>query len=477
MTSDYIAYHVAERPDAVAIVNNGRHVTYAELARHIRKFTHALRALGLAPGAKAAINCDSSYFNWLLRLAFERLRVITAVVELPDRPTGLAHVQQFDIVLTANSFPTGSGPRLHATTTAWLEGVLATGAEDREPAPEKRPDDPIRIVLTSGTTGNSKKLLYTRRVHDTSIARTQWFAGFARDSRYLLALTNTVAGPAACIRAGGTVVIEDRMAVGQAIATHGITHTTLPPFTLKRVLDELPADYAKPAELKILSFGAAISRALRERTLARLATDLCDMYSSNEAGFVSSISGTAEIGTIWPGARVEVVDEHDRPLPYGEAGQIRVRTDYMLDGYLDDPETTARIFRNGWFYAGDVGILHDANRLEILGRGDDVLNIGWRKIAPEVVEEMVLRAIAAADVGVCTTPNADGIEEICIAIAGARTSDPELLARITEAFRGFQFGRFHIIKVGGIPRTANGKLRRKVLKDAVADAIRQNAAR
>ncbi len=471
VTADYIAFHAAERPDALAIVNNGHPISYAELAQHILKFTRALRALGLAPGAQAAINCESRYFNWLRRLAFEPLRVITMVVELLDRPTSLAHVQQFDIVLTAKSFPAGSGTRVHATTTEWLEGVLATGVEDREPALEKRSDDPIRILLTSGTTGNSKKLLYTRRVHDTSIAKTQWFAGFTRDSRYL-ALTNTVAGPAACIRAGGTVVIEDRMSAGQAIVTHGITHTTLPPFSLKHVLDELPADYVKPAELKIFSFGAAVSRALRERALARLATDICDMYGSNEAGFVSSTSGTAEIGTIWPGTRVEVVDEHGRPLRYGEAGQIRVQTDYMVESYLEDPETTARVFRNGWFYAGDVGILHDAHRLEVLGRGDDVLNIGWTKIAPEVIEEMVLRAISAADVGVCTAANADGIEEICIAIAGARTADHELLARITEAFRGFQFGRFHIVKVDGIPRTANGKLRRQVLKGAVAEMIR-----
>jgi len=267
------------------------------------------------------------------------------------------------------------------------------------------------------------------------------------------------------------------MPVGQAIATHAITHTTLPPFTLKRVLDDLPSDYVKPTALTILSFGAAVSRPLRERALAQLATDVSDIYSSNEAGFVSSISGTAEAGTIWPGALVEIVDEHDRSLPYGEAGQIRVRTDYMLDGYIDDPETTARFFRNGWFYAGDVGILHDARRLEVLGRGNDVLNIGWRKIAPEAIEELVLRAIEASDVGVCSVPNADGIEEICIAVSSPPVGDEELLRRITDAFRGFQFGRFRVIKVPDIPRTPNGKLQRKILKDAVARVVRESSAR
>jgi acyl-CoA synthetase (AMP-forming)/AMP-acid ligase II len=477
VTGEYIAFHAAERPDAVAILDNGRSITYAEFARDIRKLAHALRALDMPRGSRVAIDCDDTYSNWLLRLAFERLRVVAATVELPDRPDALGLMRDFDIVLSDKSFPPGTGPRYHATTAEWLQGVLAGGEEDQEPTAEKLPDDPIRIVLTSGTTGRSKKLLFTRRRHESLITNTIWFAGLTRQSRYLLALSLTVGGPAACFRVGGTVVIETRMSVGEAIVAHGITHTTLPPFTLKRVLDELRPDFAKPAELTILSFGAGISRALRERALARLATDVCDMYSSNEAGFVSSARGTAEIGTVWPGVRVEVVDEHDRPLPFGEAGRIRVQTDCMLDGYIDDPQTTARIFRNGWFYAADIGILHDAHRLQVIGRSDDVLNIGWRKIAPETIEDMVLKVVKVGDVGVCSVPNADGIEEICIAVSSPPVGDEELLRRITDAFRGFQFGRFRVIKVPDIPRTPNGKLQRKILKDAVARVVRESSAR
>ncbi len=94
-----------------------------------------------------------------------------------------------------------------------------------------------------------------------------------------------------------------------------------------------------------------------------------------------------------------------------------------------------------------------------------------------LIEEMVLRAVAVGDVGVCSIPNADGIEEICVAVSRPPVGDEELLRRITDAFRGFQFGRFRVLKMPGIPRTATGKLQRKVLKDAVAQAIRQHAAR
>ena len=469
MTADYIAFHAADRPDAIAIITNGRSVTYAELSRNIRKFTRALRGLGLPRGSSAAIDCEDLYFSWLLRLAFEQLGIVTATMTLRVRP-GAA--QDFDILLSGSDVPGGGARRFHRTTPQWLQGIVE-GPDADEAAPlEKQPDDPIRIVRTSGTTGTPKTLLYTRRIHETSITRFLWFAGFTPRSRYLLALSSTVAGPTACMRAGGTVVIETRMPVGEAIATHLITHTTLPPLALKRVLDELPRDYTKPAELRILSFGAKISPTLREKALVRLAADLCDIYSSNEAGYFSSTSGTDDIGTIWPDVRVEVVDEVDRPLGFGEAGRIRVGTDYMVHGYLDDPGATQRVFRDSWFYPGDIGILHDSRRLQVIGRHDDVLNIGWRKIAPEPIEDLVIKSAEVADAGVCSMVNADGIEELWIVVSGSRGSDDEILRRITDAFRGVQFGKFHVIRTVSIPRTPNGKIQRRALKEIVAASAR-----
>src|SRR5262249_11761003 len=159
------------------------------------------------------------------------------------------------------SLPIGA-VRHHRMTTAWLQGVLASGQEDAEPAAEKQPDDPVRIVLTSGTTGAPKKLVYSRRIHEAHIARVLWLTGFTRNSRYLHTLTLALSASAACLRVGGTVVFESRMTMAEAIATHGITHSAMPPFQLARLLDEMPEDFPKPANLLIWSFGAPISHAL-----------------------------------------------------------------------------------------------------------------------------------------------------------------------------------------------------------------------
>ncbi|HKX08202.1 MAG TPA: fatty acid--CoA ligase family protein [Stellaceae bacterium] len=418
------------------------------------------------------VDYEDAYFNWLIRLAFERLGVVTATIPLPDSPGSVGLVRDFDIVLSSKSFAPGTGPSCHRTTAEWWQGVLASTAEDEEPKPEKRPDDAIRIVLTSGTTGTPKRMLHTRHTHDTLIMKTMCFAGFTRSSRYLVVLPLAAGAPTACIRAGGTVVFSQQTPLANAITTHAITHTMIAPSILQRALDELPAGFAKPADLTVLSLGAALSRVLREKTLSRLATNVCDIYGSNEAGFVSLTWGTREFGTIWPGTRVEIVDDRDRPLPFGQVGHIRVQTDCMVHGYLDYPEAAGRIFKDGWFYAGDLGILHDEQRLQVIGRSDDVLNLGWRKIAPELIEGQIVKTAQVGDVGVCSVQNADGIEELCIAVSSPRDNDEVLLQRITQMFRGLQLGQFRVIKVASIPRTATGKIQRDLLKEIVAAATR-----
>jgi len=472
MTAEYVAFHATERPHAVAIIDNGREITYSEFSRDIRKFTRALREFELPRGAKVAIGCEDTYSHWLIRIAFENLCVVTEPFLVPESPSSSSHLRDLDLVLSEKTFRTEQIGRQHAITPEWLRGILARADEGELPSPAKGPDDPLHILPTSGTTGTRKRLLHSRRIHERRIAKLMWFNGLTHDSRYLLAVSSTARTHAACIWSGATVVIEDRMTLGQAIAAHAITHATLPPIVLKHVLDEISAGFVKPDRLTIFSFGAAASRGLCERALTRLATGVYDLYGSNEVGFISSKKDGAEVGSVWPGVQVAVVNDRDEPLPFGEAGWIRVKTDCMVQGYLNDPDATGRTFRNGWFYTADLGILHDAHRLQVIGRGDDVLNIGGQKIAPDLLEDMVLNATSVGDVAICPIHNADGIEEICIAVSDARGNDQELLECVNRAFRGYQIGRFYMVRTDRIPRNANGKIQRKLLKDVVATAMR-----
>ena len=482
MTASFVAFHAAEHPDAVALLENGRSITYAEFARDIRKFTQALREFGLPQDARIAIGCDNVYVHWLLRLACEELRFVSASVLARQNLAALPFLEDFDLVLLDRPVDTTRIKHRQPITPEWVERIVGRPDSSDWPSLSKGPEDPLRILHTSGTTGDPKRLLYPRRVHERSVARSMWFNRPTRQSRYLLTVPFTVgasyANATACIRSGATVVVEDRIPVAEAVLRLGVTHVALPPIVLQQTLDGLPRDFAKPAELTIFSFGATVSGALCERALARLATEICDMYGTNEAGYVSSRRFRRTPDTtctlVWPDVQIEIVDDRDRPLPFGEPGQIRVKTDCMVQGYLDDPETSRRMFKDGWFYAGDAGVLADPHRLQVLGRVDELLNIGWNKFSPAALESLVMKVADVGDVGVCSLPNADGIEEVYVAVSGNRTSSEELVARLNDAFRPFQLGRFYVVRATHIPRNENGKVQRGVLKQAVAMATRRN---
>lgn len=471
-TYDYLAFHATERPGAVALITDGRTVTYSQFRRDVATLSRALRAFGLARGSLVTVGYGDLYGHWLLLLAFERLGVVTASLSDNESVDCLPLLASSDLVFAESGFPTQGARRHHSLSPEWLSRALQ-GEEDAEPPAEWCDDNPVRVGRTSGTTGEAKRLLFTRQIHDRRTDNWGWCVGLTWRARYLLTMALKIAGgyihATAGIRVGATVVWESRRNVIQSIGDYGITHVTLLPAWLRQVLHQLPDAFEKPRELTVASFGAALPPALRAEALARLATEVVEFYGSNEMGFVSSISSesTPQYGTVWPGVRVEIVDAHDRVLPERAIGNIRARTDAMVDRYVDEPEETARMFRNGWFYPGDTGRKTGENLLEIIARDDDLLNIGGNKFSPLKLEEHILRSTGAADVGVFTLPEPSGVEELCVAVSGWRDSDEELTQSITRALgtRGL-LGRFHIVKVAGIPRTQTGKIQRHLLKRA-----------
>jgi len=480
MTAAHIAFHATERPESIALVNNGRAITYARFNRDLGAMTAALREFDLPRGATAAIGCEDIYFHWLLLLGAERLGIATASLIGQEDRGSQPLLASMDLVLSEQPFSADMARRHHPISQSWLESALAREPDHQTAGIAREPGDVIRVIRTSGTTGDSKRVRQTRRIFDPWVDVWNWFYGLTNRTRFLLTLPFTVGGcyahATACLRAGGTVVSETRTGFAEALSSHGITHVILMPNQLGKLLDELPPEYSKPADLTISSFGAPVTETLRARAIDRLAHAVTDMYGCNETGFIATTSQHSRDGmaSIWPGVEVEIVDERDRPLRPGETGRIRVKTDWMASGYVDDPEATSRMFRNGWFYPGDAGMLHGPRRLEIIGRGDELLNLGGRKFAPGMIEDLLMKNGVGRDAAVCTMRNSDGIEELCIALPIGGAKDAELQERIERALNQWQIAGFHLFRLERIPRTVTGKIQRNLLKDAI---VRATAAR
>src|SRR6185436_651585 len=119
-------------------------------------------------------------------------------------------------------------------------------------------------------------------------------------------------------------------------------------------------------------------------------------------------------GRLAPWIEAQAVDESDRPLPDGEGGILRYRSPHFVREYYDDPEASARAFRGGWFYPGDIGTV--AGRLLTLhSRVDDVINLGGLKVNPNSVEAVLVQHPGVAEAGVFATARANGTARLTAA--------------------------------------------------------------
>jgi len=233
---------------------------------------------------------------------------------------------------------------------------------------------------------------------------------------------------------------------------------------MNEALDGLTDEFRKNNDVTLMMGSAPVSRDLWRRIEARLASRINYTYNSNEAGTIASIDAEG-VGTLRPDVQLEIVGDNDAPLPVGEIGRIRVKTRSMVDGYLDNPESTARSFRGGWFYTGDAGMMLGPRQLRLVGRSDELLNIAGVKVEPQSIEDIVTQTVPALDVGVTSLENVLGIEELCIALVLEDAAKAvEYCARV-EARLKPNFRTVHVKAVESVPRTTEtGKIRRDALK-------------
>jgi O-succinylbenzoic acid--CoA ligase len=166
------------------------------------------------------------------------------------------------------------------------------------------------------------------------------------------------------------------------------------------------------------------------------------------------------------GTEVRIVTD-DREAPAGAAGEIVVRGPTVMTGYFADPAATARAIRDGWLHTGDVGFLDVAGGLHVLDRRDDLIVSGGENVYPAEVEAVLLEHPSVAEVGVAGVSDADLGARVAawIVVKDGSAIDARALSEHCAArLAGYKRPRdFRFVKT--LPRTAAGKLQRRLLTD------------
>jgi acyl-CoA synthetase (AMP-forming)/AMP-acid ligase II len=450
-----------QAPNAIAVVQRDGMLNYREFCQHIERVTRQLARHAFPDGARIAINIADPYLHHLVNIALSRLPVIGVS----------ARADVFNVIrphAVVSDRPRDTAP--YAKVTASRDWLAA--ASDQLPAHDEPLHDwdaPVRLVLSSGTTGTPKMVLFTRGQHYDR-CRAQIIAHqLTRESRFLTTMSMNTAGglvmPQACWGAGGRVCLVQLREGESEAAVLRLDPNVLMVSTsqLEDMLKHLPPSYVPTSRLTVYVAGSVLPRALNRRARLRFG-NLVMIYGSTEMGTVTHAPAVAIdtnptlTGYIVPPAQVQVVDAQGEPVPPGDVGEVRIRNIDHAQGYLDDAETTAQAFRGGWFHPGDMGTLTREGALSILGRASELMNFGGAKIAPTAMEEALAGEAGVAEMAVFAAARPEG-DKPCVAVVPKSGFDESSLrARYRKAYP--HLPEITVFEVEAIPRNEMGKVLR-----------------
>jgi crotonobetaine/carnitine-CoA ligase len=246
-----------------------------------------------------------------------------------------------------------------------------------------------------------------------------------------------------------------------ALAAYKIQNIVAAPQSLLKFTEEIESHpgYCSPLAAAFSAGGMEARSA--ERIRARLCSNLtvghmaldATMIASMPSRFASGIPGAA--GYVLPGVTVEIVDDQDNALPPGQDGNLRIRSDYGVKEYLDDPDETQWAFRNGWFYPRDRGHLTSEGML-VISRPPE----SDRAADVERVEQILVQHANVAQCGVIAVANKSGASELCAFVVPRSYLDAEALRNYCRARLPGNLIPSRFIPLSDLPRNESGEVNR-----------------
>lgn len=362
-------------------------------------------------------------------------------------------------------------------------------ADGADPAPLAG-DDVAILQYTSGSTGRPKGVVH---LHRGLLAAPSCFGArlaLTPDDRVLstaklsfgYGFGNSVLFP---LSAGASAVLYEGVAEVHAVAELLRVHRPT-------VLCAVPAFFAAALRLPdarerldlssvrlLVSAGEHLTRPLAQAWANAFGVEIVNGLGSTECLhiFLATLPGESPAGTSGrpvPGCDVQVVDDAGQPLPQGEPGHLLVRAPTNAASYWGGGATTTTTFAEGWVQTGDVAVQLSDGEWQHLGRGDDMINAGGMKVAPQEIEAQVAAHPDVAECAVVGRRNGTYDLEQLVAFIVARegNSDEEELQRslrrhlrtnLPAPKRPSEF-----FFVADLPRTATGKVARFRLRERVA---------
>jgi benzoate-CoA ligase family protein len=358
---------------------------------------------------------------------------------------------------------------------------LAAAAPQLETFPTHR-DDPAIWLFSGGTTGRPKAVVqthasfanttdcYGRQVigygeNDVTLSVPKLYFGYATGSNLFFPLS-----------AGGSAALFPEPVTAEVlfrrIAQFRPTILINVPTMINKMVSHPEARRQDLSSLRLCtSAGEALPVELYHRWRDTFGVELLDGLGTAEMWhvFISNRPGAVRpgtLGTVVPGFEVKACDDDGREVPRGEIGWLWVRGNSRALGYWQQMEKTAAGFRGEWYVSGDLIRMDADGYVTYGGRGDELLKVSGKWLAPQEVESCLLQHPAVAEAAVVGASDASGlIKPRAFVVARERRPglDEELKGFVRDRLEAYKHPR-EIVFVDSLPRTHLGKVDRGKLR-------------
>ncbi len=516
---DFLARAAAVHPRRIAVVHGSRRTDWATVYARCRRLASALNRRGIGcgdtvavmapnipalleahfgvPMAGAVLNAlntrlDAGTIAFILGHAEAKL----VIVDREYAPVMTAALSQIKTRPPVVDIVDPEGPAGAPVGTLEYEALLEEGDPEfawQGPADEW---DAIALNYTSGTTGNPKGVVYHHRgAYLNALGNTlAWSMG--KHPVYLWTLPmfhcNGWCFPWTVTALAGTHVCLRRVEAGavfRAIAEHGVTHFCGAPIVLNmlihsraearckldRTVEVMTAASAPPAAvleaIEAMGFHVTHVYGLTEVYGPAVVCDWHQDWDREPAPARARLK--ARQGVRYPVLDGLMVADPTTlaPLPADgrSIGEVFMRGNIVMKGYLKNPRATREAFAGGWFHTGDLGVTHPDGYIELKDRSKDIIISGGENISTIEVESVLYRHPAVLEAAVVARPDEKWGESPCAFVTlkdGADATAAEIIAFCRDNMAHFKVPR--TVVFGPLPKTSTGKIQKFVLREQAA---------